>query len=555
MSDGKTFRRWLDRASLSEYEELLVSERVDLQTLRSITNDDLRDLGVPLGDRKRFLAAIDQLNQQSPSEEAPGEAEKATADQHLASHSERRQLTVMAIDLIAYTKLTASLDPEEVREVLRLYRSSCRAIIESYNGSIARYTGDGIQVFFGYPVADESAVRQAIEAGLELSSSIERLNPLGHQLLSRIGIATGLAVVGEVVRHGLTNEQPAFGDPPILAARLQELAQPNAVLVTDSTRQLAIRNFRYLDHGQKALKEHDEPIRVWQVKEAIEHESAFIASHPPDELSPLVGREEELNILLRRWNDVLSGQPQVVALSGEPGIGKSRTTEEMIRRLVPSPGRTIRLNGSATRSNNVLYPVVEFCARESGIRRSDSPAERANKLSTSLPELADRVIQKMPLLAALLGLSDDLESAPSSDLQREETLDGLVDYLLNVQSSQPSLVMVEDLHWVDPTTIELLHRCVARLEGTLCHTMLLVSYRVEFSSPWSTYHNATTLLIRRFSHPEAARLVETLGGSRMSPTLVDKIVERCDGVPLFLEELCKSVNTLEYSRLKGMQHF
>jgi class 3 adenylate cyclase/predicted ATPase len=534
---------WLRKLGLERYEQAFRENRIEADVLPSLTVEDLKDLGVALvGDRRRLLDAIAALRSPLPDPPLPGlvpgitgegkvGADPATAP---AAAPERRQLTVMFCDLVGSTPLAARLDPEDLRGILGAYHRCVAAIVEGFGGFVARYMGDGILAYFGYPRAHEDDAERAIRCGLAVADSVPRLN-LAEELHARVGIATGLVVVGgEVVEHDVVGETPNF------AARLQAMAGPDTVVVAASTRRLSGELFEYRDLGAIEVKGIAGRVPLWQVLRASTVASRFEALRGGS-LSPLIGRDEEIGLLLRRWGRAKAGNGQVVLVSGEPGIGKSRIVAALAERLRNEPHLRLRYFCSPYHQDSSLFPFIEQLGRASGFARDDPPGARREKLEALLA-LAAPPDEHVALIADLLSLpASEPRPLPNLSPQRkkERTLEALIGQLEGLARQQPILMVFEDAHWIDPTSRELLDLTLEHI-GSL-PVLLIVTFRPEFLPPWTGQPQVTMLALNRLDRHDRTLLIEEIAGGKALPAeVVDQIADRTDGVPLFVEELTKS---------------
>jgi class 3 adenylate cyclase len=412
--------------------------------------------------------------------------------------AERRHLTVMFCDMAGSTALAARLDPEDLREVIRGFQDACVGAIARFDGFVAKFMGDGVLAYFGYPRAHEDDAERAVRAGLTVADAVRWLIlPTKVQLEVRVGIATGLVVVGETVGEGSSQEQVVIGETPNLAARLQGLAEPNAVVIADSTRQLLGGLFDLQDLGQQSLKGMAKPIPAWRVLGEHPAESRFEAGQAQRAIG-FFGREREVDLLMDRWVQARSGEGQVVLLSGEAGIGKSRIVAALRQKIVDEAHTRIQYQCSPHHTSSPLYPVIFQLERAAGFAPDDTAATKLDKLEQVLRQSVSTIDRVAPLFATLLSLPFEGRYAALDLTPREQkgrTIAALTDLLGGLAKQRPVLFILEDGHWIDPTTLELLTRTIDRLQHW--SVLLIVTFRPEFEVPWGHYPHVTALALNR----------------------------------------------------------
>ncbi len=522
---------WLHSLGMQQYKAAFRDNAVDAAVLPELTADDLKDLGVSLvGHRRKLLAAIAALRRDAAPDPAA-----------LASAAERRQLTVMFCDLVGSTELAARLDPEDFREVIAAYHQRVTDAVLQFDGFVAKYMGDGVLAYFGYPRAHEDDAERAVRAGLGAIETVGGRDVKSAKLRARIGIATGIVVVGDLIGEGSAQEQSVVGETPNLAARLQALAEPDTVVIAASTRRLVGDLFEYESLGELEVKGLAGPLTAWQVLRPSGLASRFEALRGST-LTPLVGRDEEIDLLLLRWAQAKAGEGQVVLVCGEPGLGKSRVTATLGERLHAEPHLRQRYFCSVYRQHSALFPVIDQIGRIAGFAPADLPLSKLAKLEAllargSLPE------EDVALLADLLSLPvAHRHPLPNLSPQRkkERTLEAVIRWLEGLAQRRPVVIIFEDAHWIDPTSLELLNLAVERIHKL--PVLLIVTFRPEFEFSWSGQPHVTTLALNRLDRRDRIALVTLIADGKVLPDdVVTQIVERTDGVPLFVEELTKSV--------------
>ena len=529
---------WLRSLGLERYEAVFRDNEIDADVLHDLTDNHLREMGVALGARLKLLKAIAAL---SPRAE-PASRTSAVALASLAvDAAERRQVTVMFSDLVGSTSLSVRMDPEDLREVISAYQKCVAETVHRFDGFVARYMGDGIVVYFGYPQAHEDDAERAVRAGLELITAVTALKSRAS-LQTRVGIATGVVVVGDLLSSGETQERGMVGKTPNLAARLQGIAEPNSVVICDSTRRLLGNLFELKDLGPRDdLKGVDEATRAWAALRASSIASRFEALHASS-MTTLVGREEEFGLLLRRWARAKNGEGQVVLLSGEPGIGKSRLTAALLESVLAEPHTCLRYFCSPQHRDSALYPIIGQMERAAGLAHNDSPRARLDKLdallartSTSAPDAA--------LFAEMLSLTND-GRYPTTELmpqlRRQRTLEALTAQMEALTRTGPVLMIFEDVQWIDPTSLEALGRAVDQIRSV--RLLLIMTFRPEFDPPWIGSPHVTALTINRLGRRDIEAMISRVVGDKLLPPSIQQdIIERTDGIPLFVEEMTKAV--------------
>jgi class 3 adenylate cyclase/predicted ATPase len=483
-----------------------------------------------------MLAAIGQLADTTPSALEPA-ARKEPKPQETA---ERRQVTVMFSDLVGSTALSARMDPEDLREVISAYQKSVAQTVKRFGGFVAKYMGDGVLVYFGYPQAHEHDAERAVRAGLELIQAVCGLKS-SAPLRTRVGIATGLVVVGDLIGSGEAQERGIVGETPNVAARLQGIAEPNTVVIAESTRKLLGNLFDLRELGSQRLKGIGDPVSSWAALRPASVESRFEALHASG-LTELVGREEELELLLRRWSKARTGEGQVVLLSGEAGIGKSRLTAALLERLATEPHTRLRYFCSPQHTDSALYPIISQMERAAGFAHHDTQRAKLDKLDAVLAQTSTS-IQEASLFADMLSLSND-GRYPALDLipeqRRQRTLEALRSQVEALSRSTPVLMIFEDAHWTDPTSLKAFGRVVDRLRSL--RVLLIVTFRPEFEPPWIGRPYVMPLTINRLAERDIEAMIDRVVGNKLVPASIRQdIIERTDGIPLFVEEMTKAV--------------
>jgi class 3 adenylate cyclase/tetratricopeptide (TPR) repeat protein len=524
---------WLRNLGLERYEAAFRENDVSMDILRHLTAEDLIELGVAaVGHRRRLLVAIAALRDR---------AVKPIGEGAIMSAGERRQLTVMFCDLVDSTALSEKLDPEELRGVLHAYRDLCGGVITRYDGFVARYVGDGILTYFGWPAAHEEDAERAVRAALEILRTIKRASST-EDLSVRIGIATGPVVIGNA--GGVADlSNLAVGSTPNLAARLQGFAAAGQVVIGAATRRLIGNAFELTDLGHRALKGIAEPVQCWRVEHAVEAESRFDAKRGGSALAPLTGRDEELDFLLRLWSQRNDATGRVVLLSGEPGIGKSRILSALRERLEAQGVRALRSQCSPYHVNSAFWPIIDNFERALAFGRDETADSKLDKLEALIVAQYGRPLADVRFIASILSVPCEQRygALPMTPHKlKDETLRAIVDIAEAAARKQPGVVLFEDVHWADPTSQEVLDLLVDRAKRA--PLLMVFTHRPEFQPRWPGQEHVAALSLSKLSRQESAALVGGLTGGKALPAeLLEQILTRTDGVPLFIEELTKSI--------------
>jgi class 3 adenylate cyclase/predicted ATPase len=526
---------WLENLGMSEYVQRFAENRIDFSVLRYLTDQDLKDIDIPLGHRRKLLAAIADLADELASPAPAAQLEPVGQDT-----AERRQVTVMFADLVGSTALSARMDPEDLREIISAYQKCVVDTVHRFDGFVARYMGDGVLAYFGYPQAHEDDAERAVRAGLELIAAATALDSR-VSLQSRVGIATGLVVVGDLIGSGDAQERGMVGKTPNLAARMQGIAEPNMVVICDSTRRLIGNLFELKDLGLRELRGIAEPAQAWAALRASSVASRFEALRAPG-LIPLVDREEECELLRRRWSRAKSGEGQMVLLSGEAGIGKSRLAAALQENLADEMQARLRYFCSPQRTDSAFHPIIGQMERAAGLAPDDTLQAKLDKLDAMLARTSTSR-EDAALLAEMLSLVND-GRYPALDLtaeqRRQRTLEALVRQVEGLARSNPVLIIFEDAHWADPTSLEAIGLAVDRI-STL-RVLLILTFRPEFDPPWIGRPYVTALTINRLAQREVGTMIEHVVGDKVLPANIrEDIIERTDGIPLFVEEMTKAL--------------
>jgi class 3 adenylate cyclase len=536
--------QWLDGIGLAQYADLLAAHDIDRDILSLLSDADFDRLGISLGHRRLLLKAA--AERQHSASERLDKLQGFVRSTDIKA--ERRHLTVLFCDIAGSTKLSTQLDPEELAGVLREFQSCCGEAIRQYDGHFARFMGDGVLAYFGFPRAHEDDGERAVNAALKMMASIAASHSgAAHGIKVRIGIATGLVIVGDLVGEGPAVEFALVGEAPNLAARLQQLARPNQILASSGTRRLLGSRFVLEDAGERTLDGFDRPVRIWSVVKSNAIESRFEARQAAP-LTRFVGRGRELALLHDCYRAAGQGDGRVVLISGEPGIGKSRLVMALVQELTGNSGSVLLFQCSPYHTSSAWHPVVRHLEDAAGIDPEQPPALRLRKLETLVEQrLAGGRKDFVPVLAALLnvptgGRHARLELAPPQ--LKARTFEALLT-LFRAHAGEnagerPAIFVFEDVHWIDPTSLELLERL--RDDAGSRQMLVLVLTRPELALPWTDRPHVVGLALNRLHKEEVAAIVEALSGEEpLSPGTVDQIAAKTDGVPLFVEEMTKAV--------------
>jgi class 3 adenylate cyclase/tetratricopeptide (TPR) repeat protein len=534
---------WLRSQGFERYEAVFTANAIGSDVLPDLTEDDLEKLGIPLGDRKRLIRAIRATLADSHNAPVTNDlAHRPHGEQPRKPDAERRHLTVMICDLVGSTALSARLDPEDMRAVTDAYHAACARIVSSYDGFLAEFRGDGILAYFGYPHAHEDDAERTVRASLDIVAAVAQLDTSAKEPLAvRIGIATGLVVIGDLSGEGALREHAVVGQTPNIAGRLQGLGQPGTIVIATSTRRLLGDLFQLRDLGRHEVKGMAEPVAAWAVEGLSESEDRFGAAHAG--LSDLVGRARELNFLLERQRLAWAGKGQVVLISGEPGIGKSRLMAAVAERIAGERHTRLRYQCSPYHANSALRPFIVQLKRAAGFKADDIPEQRLAKLEALIDRDAPHIRAMAPLFAALLSTPTGEGYPPlslSPTQQRRRTLAALLDLFESLARKQPILLLFEDAQWADATSLELLDLTIERVREL--PVLAFLTFRHDFEPPWVGRPNVAPLTLGRLEQNDVESVIARVTGGRALPgEVIKQIVAKTDGNPLFVEELTKAV--------------
>lgn len=535
---------WLEQLGLGKYADAFEENDIDWDILPELTNDDLKDLGVDLvGHRRKLLKAISALDEAASS---TPQGSKADASSKTANHvqAERRQVSVLFCDMVGSTSLSTQIDPEDMRDVQRMYQDAVASAVTAHGGHIANYIGDGIVVYFGWPVASENQAVQAARAGLAAMEKVSKLiiPNSNTKLAARAGIATGQVVVGDLEGEMSHQSAAISGEAPNRAARIQELAGSGQLAIDNTTKRLLRSTFELVNLGVHHLKGLDGEVQAFRVEDELSFDSHFDAASASHQRTPFVGRKSDDELIKARWSETLSGHGQAILLSGEAGIGKSRMVRHLLENVGDENKSVLRFQCAQNLVNSALHPVATALERAAQFDRTDNSDTKLDKLELAIKQTSRPKEQTLALLGSMLKLPFDQRYPAlgmSPQRQLEETLLTLLEQMLADSDDAPLLIVFEDLHWADPTTLDLIGRLIADLETR--QVMLLVTFREEFSPPWPAYPHLTRVSLNRIGRAECSDLIDQITGKPLNADIKKQIIEKADGVPLYVEEITKTV--------------
>ena len=536
MTQTTQIDQWLAERGLGQYVDIFKSNDIDMRALAFLNEDDFRELGVSLGHRRIFINEIKQLNQLSIQTQNANDRSK------MEETAERRQLTVQFCDLVGSTAMTQQLDPEEMREILRFYQNTVSASVRQYGGYVARFVGDGILSYFGWPRAYEDQADRAIRASLSILESMQHIdNPKINPVQVRIGIDSGLVVVGDLIGDATSDLNTVVGDTPNLAARLQAQAKPGEIIIGTNTRNLLGDTFKFKRLNPKKLKGFKNEIAAWKVIGERHLENRFEASHRK-KLSTLVGREHELGLLRERWKLAKDCEGQIILLCGEAGIGKSRLARDFSMAISRDLRFNLSYQCSPHHTNSAFYPIIARLQRTVFFSETDSTEDKLDKLEKSLNLWGSNVKNVAPLFAELMSVPGEqrygeLKLTPQQ--LRQRTIEAMVNQVLALCLKRAVYVLIEDAHWIDPSMMDFVNELMPRITDK--PVLILITYRPENLPKWPPLPNLTSISLNRLGRKQAAEIANSVGGDELLQAVIEKIVERADGVPLYIEELTKSV--------------
>jgi len=531
---------WLRELGLAQYAEAFAENGVDFALLPELSDEDLRELGVSrLADRKRLLRAIAAMSAGAQTEATAPSAPALEASAKSRT-AERRQLTVMFVDLVGSTELSRRLDAEDLRDLMGRYQDAVAGCVARYGGYLAKFLGDGVLAYFGWPQDFEDQAERAVRAGLAAVRAVEEIALDGRkELRARVGIATGQVVIGDLIGATASELEAVTGETPNLASRLQAVAKPGHVVIGAITRRLVGTIFQLQDLDEQSLKGFAEPVSVWSVVGESAVQGRFEAVHSGT-LTPLVGRQPEFHLLCERWALAKSGEGQLVLLSGEAGIGKSRLVRELREAIRGGQHFYLPHQCSPHHTNTALYPVIRRL--ENLIAVADTTDARLDRLEALLRLATENIAQIAPLVAELLSIPAEgrygtLDLTPQQ--RRNRAIEGLVGQMVALSRQRPVLFTVEDANWIDSTTEAFIAELAARV--TRAAVLMLITYRLDYTPPWTGHSHLTSVTLNRLSRDQSRKIVRLAGGDQLMEDVIDRVVTRADGVPLHVEELSKSL--------------
>ncbi len=533
-------RSWLERLDLGQYAQIFDDNDIDIQILPLLSDNDLKDLGLSLGHRRKLLTALSGKTIVTEIK-APDKSKSSDIVSDAASLADRRQLTVMFCDLVGSTALSQKLDPEELRELVSTYHSVVAQIITDHQGHVAQLLGDGVMAYFGWPRAHENQVEMAVRAALETTNAVGGIEGPNKPLAARIGIATGQVVIGDMMRETVQDRGVVSGETPNLAARLQGQAKPSEVIIDSTTRQLIGKSFVYEDGGTRHLNGFAAPVEIWRVMRTANMGNRFDTSHGT-EINILVGREPEMGLLCDRLHNAQKGEGQVVLISGEAGIGKSHILSEFNERIKDDDYLTVRLQCSQHEINAAFQPILAEIEVVSDFQPGDRLKMRQSKLHDYLSSVFNKHDEAVSLIAALMSLSDDKYATLAMSPQRikRSTVAAFVERILLLARQKPLVMVIEDVHWIDPSSLEVLDTLMEKIQSL--PVLMIMTHRPEFTTQWDNYGHVTMHSLNRLGRSDGRAVSELVTGGKPLPEEVqNRILQQTDGIPLFVEELTKTV--------------
>ncbi|MBV8851724.1 MAG: AAA family ATPase, partial [Methylobacteriaceae bacterium] len=530
---------WLGQVGLPQYAKVFADNEIDSEVLQQLTADDLKELGIGLvGHRRKLLTAIESLRPRADANSLPSfEGNLTSVDGAASALPERRHLTVLFCELAGSAALAARLDPEDLRDIMARYHAVVTETVASLNGFVAQYLGGGALIYFGFPVAHEDDAERAVRAALLLRERVQVTEFEGTSLQVRAGLATGLVVAGDRAEGSkAAHEQQIMGETPNRAARLQTLAEAGEIVIDATTRKLVGRLFDLGAREAADLKGFAAPVECWNVLGASAVESRFEALRSRE--TPLIGRDEELELLERRWQQIKAGVGRVVLISGEAGLGKSRLISAFEQRIKDEDALELRYFCSPQHANTALHPIAAHLTRAANFSPADTPEQKLAKLSALAAQPGD-----LPFVADLLSLPAGPDAridqlAPQE--KRQKTIAALLARIDQLAGKKPLFILLEDMHWVDATTQEVIDLLISRVERR--PVLIVLTHRPQFRPPWIGHANVTSMSLSRLRLEDRAALVRSLvGNAGLSSETIEEIAERTDGIPLFAEELTKAV--------------